>query len=88
MSSTDATRVKQCLGTLDRIERYVVLMFFADDLTPSEIGLVLDVSLARVTSIIDSFRQAVAKVLTKLDRQLDAQQFVADWMRSSGSAVV
>lgn len=88
MSSKDASMVKQCLGTLDRIERYVVLMFFADDLTPAEIGLVLDVPLARVTIILDRFRQAVAKVLTRIDQQLDAQQYVADWMRSPRSAMV
>lgn len=88
MSSKDANEVKQCLSTLDRIERYVVLMFFADDLTPAEIGLVLDVSLSRVNRIIDSFRQAVARVLTRLDQQADAKQYVADWMRSPRSAVV
>ena len=88
MSSKEATRVKQCLGALERIERYVVLMFFADDLTPAEIGVVLDVSLKRVTDILDRFREAVAKVLTPRDQQRDAQAYVADWFLSPKSAIV
>ncbi|MEM8738012.1 MAG: hypothetical protein AAGG38_05985 [Planctomycetota bacterium] len=88
MSGTDAARVRECLTTLERTERYVVLMFFADDLTPAEIGLVLDVSLAWVTGVLDSFRQAVARVLTLHERQKDAQAFVADWLKSPRSAVV
>lgn len=88
MTSTDATRVRECLTSLERIERYVVLMFYADDLTPAEIGVVLNVSLARVTRIIDAFRETVAKVLSIRETQRDAQKFVADWLESSPSAMV
>ena len=88
MSSTDAMQVKQCLGALDRTERYVVLMYFADELTPAEIGLVLDVSLARVMAILDQFRQKLAGLFARREPQRQAQQFVSDWLGSSGSAVV
>ena len=88
MSSTEATRVKKCLSALERIERYVVLMFFADELTPAEIGIVLNVSLQRVTDILDRFREAVAEVLTRRDQQRDAQDYVTDWLLSPKSAVV
>ncbi|MEM1109840.1 MAG: sigma factor-like helix-turn-helix DNA-binding protein [Planctomycetota bacterium] len=88
MSSKDAARVKECLGALERTERYVVLLFFADELTPAEIGVVLNVSLGRVTNILETFRQTVARVLTPRDRQRDAQAYVADWFASPGSAVV
>ncbi|MBB6430711.1 sigma factor-like helix-turn-helix DNA-binding protein [Algisphaera agarilytica] len=88
MSSTEAACVKKCLNALERIERYVVLMFFADELTPAEIGVVLDVSLRRVTDILDRFREAVAHVLTRNDQQRDAQAYVANWLLSPHSAVV
>jgi len=88
MSSTEATRVKQCLGALERIERYVVLMFFADELTPAEIGVVLNVSLNKVTDILERFRATVAQVLTVRDQQRDAQNYVADWLLSPKSAMV
>ncbi|MEO0514694.1 MAG: sigma factor-like helix-turn-helix DNA-binding protein [Planctomycetota bacterium] len=88
MSSTEATRIKQCLGALERIERYVVLMFFADELTPAEIGIVLDVSLRKVTDILDRFRETVARVLTRNDQERDARAYVADWLLSPRSAMV
>lgn len=88
MNSTDATQVKLCLSVLERTERYVVLMFFADELTPAEIGIVLNVSLRKVTAIIDGFRDAVARVLTRHDQERDAQAYVADWLLSPKSAMV
>ncbi|MEM6459146.1 MAG: sigma factor-like helix-turn-helix DNA-binding protein [Planctomycetota bacterium] len=88
MSRTDADRVRGCLGDLERTDRYVVLMYFADELTPAEIGLVLDVSLRRVNRVIDTFRQSVAAALTEGDRRRDAQRYVSDWMQSPRSALV
>ncbi len=88
MSSTDATRIKMCLSALERIERYVVLMFFADELTPAEIGVVLDVSLGKVTDIIARFRETVARVLTRNDQERDAEAYVANWLLSPRSAMV
>ncbi|MEM9883038.1 MAG: hypothetical protein AAF800_08995 [Planctomycetota bacterium] len=88
MSCTDADRVRACLSDLGRTDRYVVLMYFADELTPAEIGLVLDVPLCRVNQVLDTFRQTVVAALTHGDRQRDAQRYVADWMRSPRSALV
>lgn len=88
MNGTDASRVRECLSSLERTERYVVLLFFADELTPPEISLVLDIALSRVTQIIDRFRETAARVLTRQERQRDAQQFVTQWLSSTRSALV
>ena len=88
MSGTDAMRMKQCVTGLERTERYVVLMYFADDLTPAEIGEVLDVSLGRVADILDAFRQTAADAIGLAGQQHDAaQQFALSWLSSSHSAV-
>ena len=88
MTGTDASRMKECLSALERTERYVVLLFFADELTPPEISVVLNIALSRVTQIIERFRLAAARVLTLRERQRDAQQYVNDWLMSTRSAVV
>ena len=63
MDRRDAQSVRRCLASLDQTERYVVLMFFADELTPAEIGVVLDLPPIRVTDILETFRQTVARLL-------------------------
>ncbi|MEO1235773.1 MAG: sigma factor-like helix-turn-helix DNA-binding protein [Planctomycetota bacterium] len=88
MSGTEATRVRDCLGSLDQTDRYVVLMFFADELTPTEISMVLDISVGRVNDTLKSFRDTIARILSPRQPQRSAQSFVADWLVSSGSAVV
>ena len=67
MNGTDAARMKACLTALDTTDRYVVLMYYADELTPSEISIVLDIALSRVNQTLDRFRAAAAAVLKRLD---------------------
>lgn len=88
MDGTDASRVKASLSSLERTERYVVLLFFADELTLPEISHILDIALSRVTQIIDRFRETAARILALQDRQRDAQQFVSQWLQTTGAAVV
>ncbi len=88
MSGTEAMRVRECLGGLERIDRYVVLMYFADELTPAEIGLVLDIPSSRVTRTLENFRDKVSRTLTLRDQRRDAKAFVAAWLNSSRSALV
>jgi DNA-directed RNA polymerase specialized sigma24 family protein len=63
MTGTDASCLKACVEGLDQTARYVVLMFFADDLTPAEIGLVLDIPLTHVQNTLSSFRESATQLL-------------------------
>jgi DNA-directed RNA polymerase specialized sigma24 family protein len=86
MTGTEADRVKQCLMRLSRTDRYAVLMFFADELTPMEIGLVLDVSLQRVQDILDRFRANVVLTLRPETIEADTPPVIEQWLGSLGSA--
>ena len=90
MTGTDAERVKRCLGQLDRNERYAVLMFFADDLTPAEIGLVLDLPLRQINQTLERFRDMMNDALADCGDQPEAcpKRFVSRWLTTSKSALV
>lgn len=88
MTGTDISHVKQAMSTLSRTERYVVLMYFADELTFSEIALVLDLSPPRVEHIIDAFRSRIATNLTASDQQQATQSYLSNYLASRNSAFI
>ncbi len=63
MSGKEAGRVKQWLNALNRTDRYVVLLYYADDLTPTEISLVLDIPKSRVTQTLEWARNQVTDLV-------------------------
>lgn len=63
MNGKDASKVRACLASLDTTQRYAVLMYYADELTTSEIGLVLNLSQSQVRQILDRFRVVAAQAL-------------------------
>lgn len=63
MSGEQVSHLKALIRVLGRTERYVLLLFYADELTPIEIGLVLDLPESRVWSILDSLRDQLGAVL-------------------------
>ena len=85
MDRRDAQSVRRCLADLNQTERYVVLMFFADELTPTEIGLVLDLPALRVTDILESFRQTVARLMGSAQDAPPTIVGQRGWLRSLGS---
>lgn len=61
MNGKDAGRMRAFMSTLGRTERLVLLLFYADQLSETEIGLVLDMSQSRVNTMLGSLkRQATA----------------------------
>lgn len=90
MTGTDAERVKQCLGQLDQNERYAVLMYFADELTPAEIGLVLDLPSREINRTLERFRGMMNEALANHGDQPEAcpRRFVNRWLTTSRSALV
>ena len=85
MDSREAQSVRTCLAELDQTERYVVLMFFADELTAAEIGLVLDLPAPRVTDILDAFRQMVGRLLEKATGQSESLLTSRRWFGSTAA---
>ena len=82
MSGTDALKVRNCLASLDRTGRYVVLMYYADNLNEHEIGAVLDIPQARVEQTIISFRHRVAKLIDPCQTKNDMKTFADRWVAS------
>jgi DNA-directed RNA polymerase specialized sigma24 family protein len=63
MSGKDAGRMRAFMSTLGRTERLILLLFYADQLSEAEIGLVLDLPESRVNKMLGSLkRQASAAI--------------------------
>ena len=56
MSSTDAATLKSFLNTLPRTDRHILLLSLADGLNTTEIGLVLDLTEARVAARLERLK--------------------------------
>ena len=65
MIGTEAHGLETLISLLPTTQRYVVLMFFADELTPDEIALVLDMTRTKVEAVLDTFREAAAGLLAE-----------------------
>ncbi len=52
--------VTQLVSSLTRLERYVVMLTYAEELTPAEVGLVLEIPESTVSAILDRLRATVA----------------------------
>ena len=53
--------LKSVLAGLEKTDRYIVLMYYADELHAEEIGMVLDLPRYRVQNVLDAFRVEVAR---------------------------
>ncbi|MEM1446043.1 MAG: sigma factor-like helix-turn-helix DNA-binding protein [Planctomycetota bacterium] len=60
-----AERVRGLVETLPRADRLIVLLYFADELSPQEIAAVLELSEGHVARVIETFRQHAALRMTK-----------------------
>ena len=66
MYSQDAEQMSRFFEGLTRTERYVLLLFYADGLTPKEVGLVLEMPEAKVRSMLESLRSDAMRRLGRL----------------------
>lgn len=61
MNGKEAGRIRAFMDTLNRTERLILLLFYADQLSQTEISLVLDLPESRVNTMLGSLKdQAVA----------------------------
>jgi len=56
MAESQANRVRQFVQGLERDDRYIVLLYYADGLTPMEISRVLDLPSTRVRNRLSALR--------------------------------
>lgn len=63
MNGKDAGRMRAFMGTLDRTERLILLLFYADQLSQTEISLVLDLPESRVSTMLGSLKRQAAEAM-------------------------
>lgn len=63
MSSKEAGRLRAFMNTLDRTERLILLLFYADQLTQTEISLVLDMPENRVGTMLGTLHERASAAL-------------------------
>lgn len=63
MRSMDAGIAKRLVGTLSRLERHILMLYYAEELTVNEISLVLDISQPRIREILGALRARTQQAL-------------------------
>ena len=63
MRGTEAGRMRAFMNTLNRTERLILLLFYADQLSQMEIGLVLNLPETRVSSMLGTLQQQAAAAI-------------------------
>ena len=60
MADSQARQVRNYVESLDRNDRYIVLLYYADGLTPMEISRVLDLPSTKVRARLEELRTQLA----------------------------
>lgn len=68
MADSQARRVRNYVQTLSRDDRYIVMLYYADGLTPMEISRVLDLPSATVRTRLNELRAHLASLTTPISR--------------------
>jgi len=69
MPASAASRVRQFIASLPQTERYIALLFWADNLTTTEIGLVLDKPVTAVERALTRLREQMEAIVSPADEQ-------------------
>ena len=72
MNGKDAGRMRAFMNTLDRTERLILLLFYADQLSHTEISLVLDLPESRVSTMLGSLKRQATEAM-KLPAEFASQ---------------
>ncbi len=64
MAGTDTRFLKSFVETLTRTERQTLMLFYAEELTVPEIGLVLNLSESRISRMLDAIRSQARGIMT------------------------
>lgn len=68
MADSKAKQVRNYVQTLDRDDRYIVMLYYADGLTPMEISRVLNLPSSAVRTRLDELRTQLAGLTTTKTR--------------------
>ncbi|HRP63152.1 MAG TPA: sigma factor-like helix-turn-helix DNA-binding protein [Phycisphaerales bacterium] len=63
MNGKDARFVMELAATFDRVERYILMLHYAEELTPAEIAAVLEISEDTVIDKLGSIRRRTTDAL-------------------------
>ncbi len=63
MNGKDAGRMRAFMSTLDRTERLILLLFYADQLSEAEIGLVLDLPQSKVNTMLGTLKRQATEAM-------------------------
>ncbi len=63
MPDTDAPFNQSFVQSLNRVERQVLVLYYAEELSPAEIGLVLELAQTRVLAVLDDLHVRARTVL-------------------------
>ena len=74
MADSQARRVRNYVQALDRDDRYIVMLYYADGLTPMEISRVLDLPSSAVRTRLDELRTHLAGLATPKTRATPTTQ--------------
>lgn len=69
MPSTDAAALRSFLRDLPQVDRYILLLFYADGLSTAEIALVLELPQSRVESRLTALKAQAAAASTATPAQ-------------------
>jgi len=75
MSSTNLGPVKRLLSSLDRDDRYVVMLHYADGLTMREIAAVLDLPVRAVESVLARMRGKLLAAIEQAEQEAEAPTY-------------
>lgn len=68
MADSQARRIRNYVQALERNDRYIVMLYYADGLTPMEISRVLDLPSSAVRARLDELRTHLAGLTTSKAR--------------------
>jgi len=71
MPGHDPTPVKQLIRDLDRTDRYIVLLHYADGLTINEVALVLDRPVREVEATLNRLRGKLLRAVHEAQAEAD-----------------
>ncbi len=83
MSSLELKPVKRVLESLDKTDRYIVMLYYADGLTLPEIALVLDLPTPVVQSVINRLRGRLMDAVEREGRAASEPPFMSHAPRAA-----
>ena len=65
MHGMDASMIDRLTRSLTRVERHVLMLYYCEELTADEIGIVLDLPVKRVVGLLEDLRERTSRALAQ-----------------------